>query len=935
MNKEVISELNYNFEINNLKSDIQLWFDDLKLKYDNKNHTIDDNKNEDIMNNINKYKDKKDLYRQQIFKIKNDENIVKNLDLEIVFCNTPELMNQWYYYKIATSSAKTSNKKFRSLKYMVKDRITNTYLGIVDLGLDVKCIKDRDDYIGWTPAQRDTKVNNFKIDGFNINDNCKEGIQYRLSYITNINTCVGLQPVAYNLNIGKLLVSSVFSKEVIEEYYKKYNNYYACVVTLSLYGKSIQYDRLKEIKHVGFTKGYGTSHISDTIYDKIVCFMKKYHNDEYKYLMSGSSSKMRLISRCSQILGINDNIIYHGLKRGIYVGFTSNESRDFLQGKINTFSLNNIKSFNTIVDDWKIRWAEKRWIHLNLTNRVKIKLELYDMTKKELKNETAKQYQFEKMKDNNWVSEKREKNRTYYYDHKDDLLKEIKILYVEDIKNEPYIDSSYVAGFFDGDGSIYINKGCLMVRFTQCVLNILLKIQKKYGGSIYKSDRKKENHRIQYDLIIAGMDCLKILNDMNNYSIIKTHRIEYGIEYLKYLNKKNDQSKIELIKQLRNSNSYKNDDLIIIKERLNWKYITGLFDAEGCITMHYKALEEKRFYPKLSIAQKDTPNLLNEIKKFICSDFKDDTLNIHIYELALCISKASIIEKLYKKMEHYLIVKKYQYSLIYDIINEYNNDCDFDIIKSYAEEIKNNKHKDVIYDIDLDKTNMIYYVKNKIEKNIENEISKIIDNEVNTKVVQSLKKEGILNPNYGQERSIEHCIHISLSQINATRDEKLSNERIREILSFKDKIDEDGKKILQKDVANKYNLHRDIIRKIWQGKMLPTDDENIVEKLIKNKQEKEINKNTLSFNEKVSNGKRQLEMDEIIEILRWKNKDKMDDGKKISSPKVAKYLSNQWNKNISEDMVKNYWSGRTKLTQTNFTNTNMTYDDYLQIINKK
>jgi hypothetical protein len=153
-------------------------------------------------------------------------------------------------------------------------------------------------------------------------------------------------------------------------------------------------------------------------------------------------------------------------------------------------------------------------------------------------------------------------------------------------------------------------------------------------------------------------------------------------------------------------------------------------------------------------------------------------------------------------------------------------------------------------------------------------------------------------------------------------------------LSLKDKIDEDGKKILQQDVVKKYNLHRDTIRKIWQGKMLATDDENIVEKIIKNKKEKEINKN-ISFNEKVSNGKRQLEMDEIIEILRWKNKDKMDDGKKISSPKVAKYLSDQWNKNVSEDMVKNYWSGRTKLTQTNFTNTNMAYDDYLQIINKK
>ena len=40
---------------------------------------------------------------------------------------------------------------------------------------------------------------------------------------------------------------------------------------------------------------------------------------------------------------LDDNNMYHGLKRRIYVGFTSNQSRNFLQGKINTFNLNNIK----------------------------------------------------------------------------------------------------------------------------------------------------------------------------------------------------------------------------------------------------------------------------------------------------------------------------------------------------------------------------------------------------------------------------------------------------------------------------------------------------------------------------------------------------------------------------------------------------------------
>jgi hypothetical protein len=71
----------------------------------------------------------------------------------------------------------------------------------------------------------------------------------------NLSTCVGLQPFAFNYNGGKLLVKLAFSKEVMDKFYEKYNEQLLGIITTGLYGKSIQYDRLKELKFIGYTSG--------------------------------------------------------------------------------------------------------------------------------------------------------------------------------------------------------------------------------------------------------------------------------------------------------------------------------------------------------------------------------------------------------------------------------------------------------------------------------------------------------------------------------------------------------------------------------------------------------------------------------------------------------------------------------------------------------
>ena len=162
----------------------------------------------------------------------------------------------------------------------------------------------------------------------------------------------------------------------------------------------------------------------------------------------------------------------------------------------------------------------------------------------------------------------------------------------------------------------------------------------------------------------------------------------------------------------------------------------------------------------------------------------------------------------------------------------------------------------------------------------------------------------------------------------------LTNERIREIYDLKDKM-------LQKEVSLKYNAHRDLIRNIWNKKIIPTDDENFVlqkQELI----EKSCTNQNIDFNQKISIGKRTLEIDECIEIIKWKIKkiqqskepSKEQNKEKIFSTKVSEYLTKLWKKKITNDMIKNIWSGRTKLFEFEFENKEITYQEYKLIIEK-
>ncbi len=190
----------------------------------------------------------------------------------------------------------------------------------------------------------------------------------------------------------------------------------------------------------------------------------------------------------------------------------------------------------------------------------------------------------------------------------------------------------------------------------------------------------------------------------------------------------------------------------------------------------------------------------------------------------------------------------------------------------------------------------------------------------------------------GKTLSIEHINKISLSTATTKRSKNpnLTNEKIREIYELKDKMK-------QIEVAEKYGMKREMIRRIWQRKLLPTDDPDFLTKPLEEKKDDtaittEISTPPLTFEQKTSMGKRSLKSEQYFEIIDWKlkkEKGELLNGKKIFSTKLAEYLSEKWGKRVSDDMIKNIWKGKTKLYNFEFsTAPAISYEKYLEIIGK-
>jgi hypothetical protein len=297
-----------------------------------------------------------------------------NLQPELIYTKDAELSETWNCIRTFTSTMKNNSNIGRNLNYIVVDKATGKYLGVICISSDFLDLTPRDQYIGW---EREKKT------------------QGRMINFTAIgSTIVPLQPLGYNYVGGKLLALLCLSDEVQYQWKKQYGDVLVGVTTTSLYGKNkmgglSQYDNLKHWKKMGFSSGSVSYETTKPTVNAIRDWLKKNHTRKYfEWYQAKKQSgqpykrdhKNRSYTFAYSKLDIPKDLIRSEHQRGIYFSPLYNNTNEFLRGEIKEDQL--IKSFDTsyeaLANLWKEKYSSKRIRSLKEQGRVSTETLFYD-----------------------------------------------------------------------------------------------------------------------------------------------------------------------------------------------------------------------------------------------------------------------------------------------------------------------------------------------------------------------------------------------------------------------------------------------------------------------------------------------------------------------------------------------------------------------------
>ena len=304
--------------------------------------SVGQNKEETKSNYHPKYDN--DHYSKLIWSSTDYDN-VENIQVQLFVVENDDQRDLFDYIRHTVSSMPQCQVPGRVLSVLVYDRYSQCYLGIIQLTTDLLKSEFKDSYMNLDVTKR---------------GRLKQHIR---DHSANLSICVPVQPFGFNFCGGKLLAMLAFSIELHEFYEKRYSYPLALITTTSIHGKSVQYDRLKQLKFIGYTKGFGTSHIPPSFIVKGIEYLKL----NYPETLVRKQPNWQLLKVLGQKLSINsDKIFYHGERRGIYCGWTGTNANEFVMKKRTNLTRDKLQTVDEVAAFWKQRWAKQRSTHLNM-----------------------------------------------------------------------------------------------------------------------------------------------------------------------------------------------------------------------------------------------------------------------------------------------------------------------------------------------------------------------------------------------------------------------------------------------------------------------------------------------------------------------------------------------------------------------------------------
>jgi len=318
------------------------------------------NKDEKLMSQITSL----DVISNQLWKptdINNLEQTIQEInDMEPIVEYTQDNA-KWTLLRQGISSMEFVANPGRNIKFYVKDKVSNKYLGVICMGSDVTSLGSRDEYIGWT---RDNKF--------------KDG---KLNHTAIGTSIIATQPLGYNFLGGKLVSALVTCSTIRDKWQEMYNETLVGATTTALYGIHSQYNGIPHWKTLGETKGKISIKPDDSAYDVWHQWLKDNKTEKYHKLVElrpngqpQTGIKQKIIQMIYQELGIKRAKYEHGFKRGAYYADIYENGRPFLRNEINEDELVMKEKYkldyDRIINWWKPK-AIRRYEKLHKENRLK------------------------------------------------------------------------------------------------------------------------------------------------------------------------------------------------------------------------------------------------------------------------------------------------------------------------------------------------------------------------------------------------------------------------------------------------------------------------------------------------------------------------------------------------------------------------------------
>lgn len=241
----------------------------------------------------------------------------------------------------------------RRLRYLLLDESNGKLIGIFGLQSPPISFPARDELFNY-PEGRKAELVNQMMDIFTL----------------------GALPPYARLLGGKLVAYAVVANEVREDYVAKYSGKrtemkeriipanLVALTTTSAFGRSSIYNRLRYeginiAESIGYTKGYGNFHLQ-----RVYPLLKEYLSDNDVSVEGGYGKgpkrSWQLINTALGKIGINNDLLKHGIKREAFLFRLINNLEEYLEGQTDIPVYRDLP-FDDLSAFWKDRWLSGRY----------------------------------------------------------------------------------------------------------------------------------------------------------------------------------------------------------------------------------------------------------------------------------------------------------------------------------------------------------------------------------------------------------------------------------------------------------------------------------------------------------------------------------------------------------------------------------------------